>query len=98
MGVEEAMENLVGGIFTKHNLGKTFGNYKTDKELQEARKKHQEAEADYKKKFRRTLDGDDDMKKDMFISINKRNALDKLKQVHAEYRTALKDLISQKKT
>ena len=87
----------LGNFFKEQNMEKTFGNYKSDKELQEARKKHQEAEAEYKKKFRRTLDGNDEMKKDMFISINKRNALDKLKQVHAEYRTALKDLISQKK-
>ena len=93
----ESMASLVGNFFEKQNLGKIFGNYKSTEELQEARKAHQAAEAEYRSKFRASLDSDDDLKKDMFLSINKRNSLNKLKEVHFRYRTALKELIAEKK-
>ena len=91
------MASLVASLFEKNNLSKVFGNYQSDAELQEARKKHQEAQNEYRAKFRNTLDNNEDMKKDMFLSINKRNALEELKGIHANYRKALEKLIAQKK-
>lgn len=93
----DPMASLVASLFEKNNLSKVFGNYQSDAELQEARKKHQEAQNEYRAKFRNTLDNNEDMKKDMFLSINKRNALEELKGIHANYRKALEKLIAQKK-
>ena len=93
----DPMASLVASLFEKNNLSKVFGNYQSDAELQEAREKHQKAQNEYRAKFRNTLDNNEDMKKDMFISMNKRNALEELKGIHANYRKALKELIAEKK-
>lgn len=93
----DPMASLVASLFEKNNLSKVFGNYQSDAELQEAREKHQEAQNEYRAKFRNTLDNNEDMKKDMFLSINKRNALEQLKGIHANYKKALEKLIAQKK-
>lgn len=93
----DPMASLVADLFEKNNLSKVFGNYQTDTELQKAREKYNEAQNEYKAKFRNTLNNDDDMKKDMFLSINKRNALEELKGIHANYRKALEKLIAEKK-
>ena len=91
------MDDLITDIFKKNNLSSTLKNYNNEKDLQEAREKHQEAQNEYRRQFRTTLDSNEDMKKDMFITINKGNAINSLKIIHKNYREAIKELILQKK-